>query len=215
MTEFEKKLFNDLKAGYTADEIVAEFRSHLDTASKALEAETKATAAQEEQGQAIAELANRMLNQELTADDVAWVMQVYFVKLAEEMGLGECEKLDTELRASIRDLLVEFTDMAKALAACGAKEEAPAAPEAPAVAFEKTGNELLDTQLETISKVVAEIKAAKTKEEKTAIMAKAEAQIEQWQKDNEEGGKKIDPALIEKFQAEFEKLSLEMVKEVM
>lgn len=115
MTEFEKKLFNDLKAGYSADEIVAEFRSHLDTASKALEAETKATAAQEKQGQAIAELANRMLNQELTADDVAWVMQVYFVKLAEEMGLGECEKLDTELRASIRDLLVEFTDMAKAL----------------------------------------------------------------------------------------------------
>lgn len=94
-------------------------------------------------------------------------------------------------------------------------QEAPAAPEAPAVAFEKTGNELLDTQLETISKVVAEIKAAKTKEEKTAIMAKAEAQIEQWQKDNEEEGSKIDSALIEKFQAEFEKLSLEMVKEVM
>lgn len=103
-------------------------------------------------------------------------------------------------------------------AAAAEKVETPAAPEAPAapaVAFEKTGNELLDAQLETVSKVVAEIKAAKTKEEKTAIMAKAEAQIEQWQKDNEEEGKKIDPALIEKFQAEFEKLSLEMVKEVM
>lgn len=97
-------------------------------------------------------------------------------------------------------------------AAAAEKVETPAAP---AVAFEKTGNELLDAQLETVSKFVAEIKAAKTKEEKTAIMAKAEAQIEQWQKDNEEAGSKIDPALIEKFQAEFEKLSLEMVKEVM
>lgn len=115
MTEFEKKLFNDLRAGHSVDELVAEFRSHVDVASKALAEETEASAAQEKQGQAIAELANRMLNQELTADDVAWVMQIYFMKLAEEMGLGECENLDRELRTSIRDLLVEFTDMAKAL----------------------------------------------------------------------------------------------------
>lgn len=93
-------------------------------------------------------------------------------------------------------------------------KEAPAAV-APAVDFEKTGNELLDTQLETVSKFVAEIKAAKTKDEKNAIMAKAEEQIAKWQADNEEAGKKIDPALLEKFKAEFEKLSLEMMKEVM
>ncbi|MBR3831411.1 MAG: hypothetical protein IKJ52_09215, partial [Muribaculaceae bacterium] len=91
----------------------------------------------------------------------------------------------------------------------------PEAPAAPAVAFEKTGNELLDAQLETVSKFVDEVKAAKTKEEKDAIVKKAEAQIEKWQADNEEAGKKIDPALLEKFQAEFEKLSLEMMKEVM
>jgi len=93
-----------------------------------------------------------------------------------------------------------------------AKVETPATP---AVAFEKTGNELLDAQLETVSKFVDEVKAAKTKEEKDAIVKKAEAQIEKWQADNEEAGKKIDPALLEKFQAEFEKLSLEMMKAVM
>ena len=92
---------------------------------------------------------------------------------------------------------------------------APEAPAAPAVAFEKTGNELLDAQLETVSKFVDEVKAAKTKEEKDAIVKKAEAQIEKWQADNEEAGSKIDPALLEKFQAEFEKLSLEMMKAVM
>lgn len=97
-------------------------------------------------------------------------------------------------------------------AAAAEKVETPAAP---AVAFEKTGNELLDAQLETVSKFVDEVKAAKTKEEKDAIVKKAEAQIEKWQADNEEAGSKIDPALLEKFQAEFEKLSLEMVKEVM
>ena len=100
-------------------------------------------------------------------------------------------------------------------AAAAEKVETPAAPEAPAVAFEKTGNELLDAQLETVSKFVDEVKAAKTKEEKDAIVKKAEAQIEKWQADNEEAGSKIDPALLEKFQAEFEKLSLEMMKEVM
>lgn len=103
-------------------------------------------------------------------------------------------------------------------AAATEKVETPAAPEAPAVpavAFEKTGNELLDAQLETVSKFVDEVKAAKTKEEKDAIVKKAEAQIEKWQADNEEAGSKIDPALLEKFQAEFEKLSLEMMKEVM
>lgn len=94
-------------------------------------------------------------------------------------------------------------------------QEVSAALEAPAVPFEKTGNELLDTQLESISKIVAEIKAANTKEEKSEIMSKAEAQIEQWQKDNEEAGSKIDPALLEKFKAEFERLSFEMMKEVM
>ena len=102
--------------------------------------------------------------------------------------------------------------------AAAEKVETPAAPEAPAapaVAFEKTGNELLDAQLETVSKFVDEVKAAKTKEEKDAIVKKAEAQIEKWQADNEEAGSKIDPALLEKFQAEFEKLSLEMMKAVM
>ena len=97
-------------------------------------------------------------------------------------------------------------------AAAAEKVETPATP---AVAFEKTGNELLDAQLETVSKFVDEVKAAKTKEEKDAIVKKAEAQIEKWQADNEEAGSKIDPAFLEKFQAEFEKLSLEMMKEVM
>ncbi len=93
--------------------------------------------------------------------------------------------------------------------------EANVAPEASAVAFEKTGNDILDAELEIVSKFVAEIKDAKTKEEKEAIVKKAEAQIEQWQNEHEQKGTVIDPAHQEKFEVEFGKLSLEMMKEIM
>lgn len=90
MTEFEMKLFKDLQNGKTMDEITAEFAKHLSAAEaehKALE-EAKAAAAKAEEeakarvelekaGTAIAELANRMLNSELTDEDVAWVIASY------------------------------------------------------------------------------------------------------------------------------------------
>ena len=87
MTEFEMKLFKDLQNGKTMDEITAEFAKHLSAAEaehKALEEkkakaeeEAKARAELEKAGTAIAELANRMLNGELTAEDVEWVITSY------------------------------------------------------------------------------------------------------------------------------------------
>jgi len=92
MTEFEKKLLQDLQNGKTMDEITAEFAKHLSAAEaehKALEekkaaaakaeeeAKAKARAEIEKTGTAIAELANRMLNGELTGKDVEWVVQSY------------------------------------------------------------------------------------------------------------------------------------------
>ena len=87
MTEFEMKLFKDLQNGKTMDEITAEFTKHLNAAEaehKALEEkkakaeeEAKARAELEKAGTAIAELANRMLNGELTAEDVEWVIASY------------------------------------------------------------------------------------------------------------------------------------------
>ena len=86
MTEFEMKLFKDLQNGKTMDEITAEFAKHLSAAEaehKAIEEkkaaakaeeEAKARAELEKAGTAIAELANRMLNGELTAEDVEWVI---------------------------------------------------------------------------------------------------------------------------------------------
>ena len=90
MTEFEMKLFKDLQNGKTMDEITAEFTKHLNAAEaehKAIEEkkaaaakaeeEAKARAELEKAGTAIAELANRMLNGELTAEDVEWVIASY------------------------------------------------------------------------------------------------------------------------------------------
>lgn len=87
MTEFEMKLFKDLQNGKTMDEITAEFAKHLSAAEaehKALEEkkakaeeEAKARAELEKAGTAIADLANRMLNGELTVEDVEWVIASY------------------------------------------------------------------------------------------------------------------------------------------
>jgi hypothetical protein len=90
MTEFEMKLFQDLQNGKTMDEITAEFAKHLSAAEaehKAIEEkkaaaakaeeEAKARAELEKAGTAIADLANRMLIGELTAEDVEWVIASY------------------------------------------------------------------------------------------------------------------------------------------
>lgn len=85
MNEFEKKLFADLQAGHSMEDLLSEFQKHLDEAKKehdALEAKKKA----EEDARAnraanakhITDVANRLLDNTVTAEDVAWVFQRYF-----------------------------------------------------------------------------------------------------------------------------------------
>ena len=89
MNEFEKKLFADLQAGHSMEDLLSEFQKHLDEAKKehdALEAKKKAEADAKAKAQAnreanakhITEVANRMLNNTITSEDVAWVFQRYF-----------------------------------------------------------------------------------------------------------------------------------------
>ncbi len=78
-------------------------------------------------------------------------------------------------------------------AAAAEKVETPAAP---AVAFEKTGNELLDAQFETVSKFVAEIKAAKTKEEKPLSWLKPKHKSSNGKKTMKKKGKKSTLLLL-------------------
>lgn len=117
MTEFEKKLLADLEAGHDVNDILDEFKNRLNVAveeyeaKKEAEARAKAEAEKtlEETGCAIAELANRMLLHELTADDVAWVLQVYFSQIAEDVKV-EFSAMDIEdLRAHATNMLDSFT----------------------------------------------------------------------------------------------------------
>jgi thiamine pyrophosphate-dependent acetolactate synthase large subunit-like protein len=89
MNEFEKKLFADLQAGHSMEDLLSEFQKHLDEAKKehdALEAKkkadedakAKAQANREANAKRITEVANRMLNNTITSEDVAWMFQRYF-----------------------------------------------------------------------------------------------------------------------------------------
>ena len=93
MNEFEKKLLADLQKGHSVEDILAEFNKHLSAAQDeydALEAKRKADEeaeakskaeaekARAERAKTITDLANRLLNNEPTAADVAWVFQRYF-----------------------------------------------------------------------------------------------------------------------------------------
>lgn len=89
MNEFEKKLFADLQAGHSVEDLLSEFQKHLDEAKKEhdeLEAKKKAEADAKAKAQSdraanakhITEVANRLLDNTVTADDVAWVFQRYF-----------------------------------------------------------------------------------------------------------------------------------------
>lgn len=85
MNEFEKKLFADLQAGHSMEDLLSEFQKHLDEAKKehdALEAKKKAEAAAQANRAAnakhITEVANRLLDNTVTSEDVAWVFQRYF-----------------------------------------------------------------------------------------------------------------------------------------
>lgn len=89
MNEFEKKLFADLQAGHSVEDLLSEFQKHLDEAKKEhdeLEAKKKAEADAKAKAQSdraanakhITDVANRLLDNTVTADDVAWVFQRYF-----------------------------------------------------------------------------------------------------------------------------------------
>lgn len=85
MNEFEKKLFTDLQAGHSMEDLLSEFQKHLDEAKKehdALEAKKKAEADAKANRAAnakhITDVANRLLDNTVTAEDVAWVFQRYF-----------------------------------------------------------------------------------------------------------------------------------------
>ena len=91
MNEFEKKLLADLQKGHSVEDILAEFNKHLTAAQDeydALEAKRKADEEAKSKAEAeklraeraktITDLANRLLNNEPTAADVAWVFQRYF-----------------------------------------------------------------------------------------------------------------------------------------
>ena len=85
MNEFEKKLFTDLQAGHSMEDLLSEFQKHLDEAKKehdALEAKKKAEADAQAHRAAnakrITDVANRLLDNTVTAEDVAWVFQRYF-----------------------------------------------------------------------------------------------------------------------------------------
>lgn len=120
MTEFEKKLLADLEAGHDVNEILDEFKSRLNTAveeyeakqaKEKAEAEAKAQREVEQTGVAIAELANRMLTKQLTADDVAWVLQTYFSQVAENVQVEFTAKDAEDLRHTACGMMNGFAEL--------------------------------------------------------------------------------------------------------
>lgn len=120
MTEFEKKLLADLEAGHDVNEILDEFKSRLNTAveeyeakqaKEKAEAEAKAQREVEQTGVAIAELANRMLTKQLTADDVAWVLQTYFSQVAENVQVEFTAKDAEDLRHTACGMMSGFAEL--------------------------------------------------------------------------------------------------------
>lgn len=96
-----------------------------------------------------------------------------------------------------------------------AKVEA-AAPAAAGFEYEKTGNELLDSGLEMLAKIVDEYDNAKTVAEKQAIFEKFGTEFGKWGEANAEAAEKIsDPTLQEKFMKATEKMTTHMTEGIM
>lgn len=131
MNEFEKKLFADLQAGHSVDAILAEFNKHLNVAkaeieaAKAREEEEKRKREEEEKkakeretetkSKRIVELANRALNDQISAEDVAWLMTQYvthkYPKHAEELS----EVITAKDVESMMNLAVKLMDTADSI----------------------------------------------------------------------------------------------------
>jgi leucyl aminopeptidase (aminopeptidase T) len=132
MNDFEKKLIADLASGKSAEALLAEFNTALVAAKKAEEERQKKIAEEkrikeeearkakaekdrEVKSKRIVDLANRALNDQITADDVAWLMTQYvshkYPKRAEELG----EIINAKDVDSMIDLAVKLMDTADSM----------------------------------------------------------------------------------------------------
>lgn len=132
MNDFEKKLIADLASGKSAEDLLAEFNTALAAAKKAEEErqkkfaeekrikeeearKAKAEKEREAKSKRIVELANRALNDQVTAEDVAWLMTQYvthkYPKRAEELG----EIISAKDVESMIDLAVKLMDTADSM----------------------------------------------------------------------------------------------------
>ena len=136
MNDFEKKLIADLASGKSAEALLAEFNTALVAAKKVEEerqkkiaeekrikeeAERKAKAEKDREikSKRIVELANRALNDQVTAEDVAWLMTQYvthkYPKRAEELS----EIINAKDVDSMMDLAVKLMDTADSMFGSG------------------------------------------------------------------------------------------------
>lgn len=132
MNDFEKKLIADLANGKSAEALLAEFNTALVAAKKVEEERQKKIAEEkrikeeearkakaekdrEAKSKRIVELANRALNDQVTADDVAWLMTQYvthkYPKRAEELG----EMISAKDVEGLIDLAVRLMDTADSM----------------------------------------------------------------------------------------------------
>lgn len=132
MNDFEKKLVADLASGKSVEALLAEFNTALAAAKKAEEErqkklaeekrikeeearKAKAEKEREAKSKRIVELANRALNDQVTAEDVAWLMAQYvthkYPKRAEELG----EIITANDVESMMNLAVKLMDTADSM----------------------------------------------------------------------------------------------------
>lgn len=132
MNDFEKKLIADLASGKSAEALLAEFNTALVAAKKVEEErqkkiaeekrikeeearKAKAEKEREAKSKRIVELANRALNDQITAEDVAWLMTQYVIhkypQRAEELG----EVITAKDVESMINLAVKLMDTADSM----------------------------------------------------------------------------------------------------
>ena len=156
MNDFEKKLIADLASGKSAEALLAEFNTALVTAKKAEEErqrkiaeekrikeeearKAKAEKEREVKSKRIVDLANRALNDQVTAEDIAWLMTQYvthkYPKRANELG----EIINAKDVESMINLAVRLMDTADSM--FGSVWMSPANDKNKKIVFTKHENE--------------------------------------------------------------------------
>lgn len=156
MNDFEKKLIADLASGKSAEALLAEFNTALVAAKKVEEErqkklaeekrikeeearKAKAEKEREAKSKQIVDLANRALNDQVTAEDIAWLMTQYvthkYPKRAEELG----EIINAKDVESMINLAVRLMDTADSM--FGSVWMSPANDKSKKVVFTKHENE--------------------------------------------------------------------------